>query len=282
MEDLMKKIITPAFILFLLAAAGCERGEIVKDHFSYGDLNKVTLEKLDNLSRERIFFGHQSVGNNIMDGIQDILKEDSQIKLSIIASDKPEGLLPGTFEHFEIGKNEDPDSKINAFSKLIREGIGDKADIAFFKFCYVDITASSNVKALFKRYQETMAGLKAAYPDVIFIHVTVPVVRQPDKNIKYWIKKAIGRDTGDGHNIARNRYNELLITSYEGKEPVFDLAKLESVAPDGTVSCFNDNGKRILSLCPAYTEDGGHLNEAGRRIIARQLIVFLAELKQKG
>jgi hypothetical protein len=287
MEDLMRKIITLASILFMLTAAACERGEIVKDQFSYGDLKNLTPEKLKPLSQKRVFFGHQSVGNNIMDGIQDILKENPQIRLSIIASDKPEVLLPGTFEHFNIGKNEDPDSKINAFSKLICEGTGDRADIAFIKFCYVDITASTDVEALFKRYNETMAGLKKDYPNVTFVHFTVPLLNQPAKSLKSILKsslkKLIGKG-GDGfygnsHNIARHRYNELIKVSYEGKEPVFDLARLESIAPDGTVSSFNENGLRILSLCPAYTEDGGHLNDTGRRVIAQQLMLFLAGLK---
>jgi lysophospholipase L1-like esterase len=34
-----------------------------------------------------------------------------------------------------------------------------------------------------------------------------------------------------------------------------------------------------MSLCPEYTEDGGHLNAVGRKTVAEQLLVFLAGLK---
>lgn len=278
----MKKIITLALLLFLLTATGCERSEIVKDQFSYGDLKNVSAAQWESIGKIKIYFGHQSVGRNIIEGMKDVNKENPQIKLNIVESDKPEDLKPGVFEHSEVGKNEQPLTKIEAFSNLIKRGIGENADIAFFKFCYVDIIKSTDVDSLFKNYRQTMSELKKAYPNVTFIHVTAPLLVQPSRNIKYWIKKALGKETGNSNNIARNRYNELLKTSYEGNEPVFDLARLESIAPDGTVSCFNDNGKRILSLCPVYTEDGGHLNEAGRKIIAQQLIVFLARLKQEG
>jgi hypothetical protein len=282
MEDLMKKIITLASIYFLLTAAGCGRGEIVKDQFSYGDLKNVSAAQWESLGKKKIFFGHQSVGGNIIDGMREVIKENPQIKLSIVESDKPEDLKPGVFEHSKVGKNEQPLTKIEAFSNLVRSGIGKNADIAFFKLCYVDINKSTDVDLLFKDYRQTMAELKKAYPNVTFIHFTAPLVLQPGRNIKYMIKKMLGKETGNSNNIARNRYNELLKASYEGNEPVFDLARLESIAPDGTVSCFNGNGKRILSLCPVYTEDGGHLNETGRKVIAQQLMVFLAGLKYEG
>ena len=278
----MKKIITLASLFFLLTATGCERSEIVKDQFNYGDLKNISAAQWESISKKKIFFGHQSVGRNIVEGMKDVLKDYPQVKITIINSDKPQDLIPGIFEHSEIGRNEDPESKINGFSKLVRLGIGNNADIAFFKFCYVDITASTNAEALFKNYQETMEQLKKEYPDVKFIHFTVPLLRQPGKSIKSSIKKFLGRGDGffdNSHNIARNRYNELLKSAYEGREPVFDLARLEAISPDKTLSFFNDQGKQILSLCPEYTEDGGHLNAVGRKAVAEQLLVFLAGLK---
>jgi hypothetical protein len=275
----MKKILTLPVLIIIFIISACERGEIVKDDFSYGDINNVTAAQWDNLAKKRIFFGHQSVGGNIVEGMTDVLNSNKQIKLIILESDKPEDLKPGTFEHAKIGQNVQPLSKIDAFSNLIRSGTGNNSDIAFFKLCYIDINKSTDVESLFKSYQQTLSGLKKAYPGVTFIHVTTPVVSQPDKNIKYLIKKVIGKDTGNSHNIARNRYNELLKSSYEGKEPVFDLARLEAISPDKNLCFFNDKGKQILSLCPEYTEDGGHLNAVGRKAVAEQLLVFLAGLK---
>jgi hypothetical protein len=274
----MKKILTLSGLIAFFMISGCERSEIVKEEFSYGEIKNVKASQWDNLSRKRIFFGHQSVGGNIVMGIEDIISSNKDIKLVIIESDKPENLKPGTFEHALIGQNEQPLSKIDAFSNLIKSGTGKNSDIAFFKFCYIDINKSTDVKSLFNAYQQKMSELKASYPGVTFIHVTVPF-RLPDKNMKYWMKKAIGIEPSEKNNIVRNRYNDLLRSAYEGKEPVFDLAMLEAVSPEKNLCYFDDKGKKIIILCPEYTDDGGHLNAFGRRYIAEQLLVFLASLK---
>jgi hypothetical protein len=274
----MKKILTLSGFIAVFMMSGCERSEIVKDDFSYGEIKNLTASQKEDLSRKRIFFGHQSVGGNIVEGLKDVLNSNKDIKLVILESDKPENLKPGVFEHALIGQNEKPVSKIEAFSDLIKHGTGKNSDIAFFKFCYIDINKSTDVKSLFNIYQQKMSELKAAYPDVTFIHVTVPF-RLADKNIKYWIKKAVGVDPSIKNNTARNRYNDLLRSAYEGKEPVFDLARLEAVSPDKNLCFFEDKGSRIMVLCPEYTDDGGHLNAIGRRYVAEQLLVFLADLK---
>ncbi len=279
MEVCMKKIITLSGFIAVFLMSGCERSEIVKDDFSYGEIKNISASQWESLSRKRIFFGHQSVGGNIVEGLKDVLNSDKDIKLVILESDKPEELKPGTFEHAQIGQNKQPLSKIEAFSESIKSGTGKNSDMAFFKFCYVDIDKSTDVESLFNTYQKTMSELKAEYHDVTFIHVTVPVVRQADKNIKYRIKKLIGRETGDSNHIARNKFNEILVSFYQGKEPVFDLARLEAISPDKNLCFFNDKGSRIMVLCPEYTDDGGHLNAIGRRYVAEQLLVFLANLK---
>jgi hypothetical protein len=275
----MKKILTLSVLIAFFMIAGCGRSEIVKEDFSYGDIKDVTRAQWDNLSGKRVFFGHQSVGGNIVMGVADILGSNKDIKLVILESDKPGNLKPGVFEHALIGLNKQPLSKIQAFSDLIKSGTGKNTDIAFFKFCYVDIDKLTDVESLFNTYKKTMSELKSEYPGVTFVHVTVPLVRQADRNIKYRIKKLIGRETGDSNHIARNKFNELLISRYQGKEPVFDLARLEAVSPDKSLCFFNDKGNRIMTLCPEYTDDGGHLNDTGRRYVAGQLLVFLADLK---
>jgi hypothetical protein len=280
-EVLMKKTALIAYALLMITASGCAKEEIVKDSFSYGDIKGVSQMQGESLSLKKIFFGHQSVGGNIIDGMKDVISENPQVRLSIVESSKAENLEPGVFEHFKIGMNDQPESKIEDFDKIIRNGIGNRADIAFFKLCYIDINKSTDVEKLFDKYFKTMAQLKKDYPGTVFVHVTTPLIVMPEKNIKYRIKKIIGKETGNGHNIARNNYNELMRKAYEGKEPLFDLARLESICPGGQVSCFVDNGKPIQALCPAYTEDGGHLNETGRKFIAGQMLVFLAGISQE-
>ena len=123
-----------------------------------------------------------------------------------------------------------------------------------------------------------LSQLKAKYPDMVIIHFTTPLT-QRQTGIKASIKKLIGRPIGGvDDNIKRNEYNEMLIKKYEGKEPVLDIAKIESTFPDGTRETFSQDGKSYYSMVPEYTYDGGHLNETGRKKVAEQLLILLANL----
>jgi len=81
-------------------------------------------------------------------------------------------------------------------------------------------------------------------------------------------------------HVKRNEFNAMLRHAYVGREPFFDLAKLESTFPDGSQSTFTKDGNIYAALVPDYTNDGGHLNEKGRRIVAEHLLVYLAQLSQ--
>ena len=147
------------------------------------------------LSHKKIYFGHQSVGNNIIDGIKDIMKENSKIKLNIVKTNDPKMFTIPIFAHSPIGKNMNPISKIDAFAKFMEQGIGNKADFAFFKFCYVDITRNTDINQIFTYYKNTMKHLKEKYPKTTFIHITVPLTIV-QTGFKVWIKKIISRPIG--------------------------------------------------------------------------------------
>ena len=124
-----------------------------------------------------------------------------------------------------------------------------------------------------------MSLLKNKYPKTTFVHITVPLVTTK-ATWKTWIKKLIKKEFiwEYDNNVARNKYNELVRKEYDGNEPVFDLAKVESTYPDGKRAEFERNGERHYSLVPDYTHDGGHLNASGRKIVAEQLLILLANL----
>ena len=63
------------------------------------------------------------------------------------------------------------------------------------------------------------------------------------------------------------------------KEDPFDLALVESTRPDGTREFFYRKGVSYSALTPAYSDDGGHLNNEGRRHVAERLLVFLCDLR---
>lgn len=241
-------------------------------------LASVPQANWKSLSEKKIYFGHMSVGNNMLEGVQDLVKEYPFIRLNIVETKSPSSFDKPIFAHSPIGKNEDPKSKIADFSHLISTGIGDKADIAFFKLCYIDILAATDADEVFKQYKNTIESLKERYPKVTFVHVTAPL-RIVQTGILVPIKKIIGRPVGGyADNIKRSRFNELLRQEYKGKEPIFDLAAVESTYPDGTRFVFESGGKTYESLIADYTHDGGHLKEYGRKFVAAHFLAFLATL----
>ena len=231
------------------------------------------------LSKKRIYFGHQSVGFNIIDGIKDVMRENPQIKLNIVENSDPSEFNIPLFAHSRVGKNTDPKSKIDAFVSFMEKGIGGKADIASFKFCYVDVTARTDIDKIFDDYKNTMSRLKESYPRTKFIHMTVPLT-VTKTSFKTWIKVIIKKkDIWEyDDNIKRNKFNDLLRNEFEGKELIFDLAKVESTHPDGRMETFTKDGRTYYSLAPDYTDDGGHLNKKGRKTVAEQLLILLTKL----
>lgn len=256
------------------------------------DANKITLPSIDDVPKEywaklaekKIFFGHQSVGYNIIGGITDIINERDYIKLNVIEAREPAAFDQPVFAHSQVGMNTDPFSKIKRFGEIMDAGVGSKADIAFFKFCYVDIMRDSDPQEIFDGYSAVMEELKDRYPNVKFLHVTVPIRSAPKgakKNLKQTVKLLIGRPGFWEDNMMRRRYNDLLNDAYSKTGPFFDLALIESVNAGG-FRCHAVNGaEKVYVMAPEYTEDGGHLNSEGRKKVAEQLLIILAEMASR-
>ncbi|HEY9653167.1 MAG TPA: hypothetical protein V6C95_21090 [Coleofasciculaceae cyanobacterium] len=249
------------------------------------DIKSVPESAWVALSQKRILFGHQSVGNNIVRGIKDILHDNPQIKLNIIENPHTSEVQTPGLIHFKIGRNTDPQSKLDEFANIMQQEAEKKPDIAFLKFCYVDFSANTDVSKIFAAYQSKMDALVKAFPQTRFIHLTVPLKSQATGfkkwrgEAKRWVKQLVSQPLNDRvDNQGRNDFNELLKTTYEGKAPIFDLAALEATYPNGKQEVFHRNGKSYFSLVPDYTNDGGHLNELGRKVVAEKLLVFLANL----
>jgi len=175
----------------------------------------------------RIYFGHQSVGANILQGVKEL-----GVRLSIKAE--------------FLAENGDPLRKLQNFKAAVGEG--SRYDIALVKFCYVDVTADTDARALFERYRSTIAELRAKNPRTVFVHATLPLttVQSGPK------------------------------ATYAGREPIFDLARLESIAPDGTTVTVSWGGATVPAMSPAYTDDAGHLNARGRALAAQEFVTVLA------
>ncbi|MDY6824173.1 MAG: hypothetical protein SWH68_10330 [Thermodesulfobacteriota bacterium] len=236
-------------------------------------------DKGKSLSQKKIYFGHQSVGFNIIDGIKDIMNEDQELDLNIKETSDPKAFSEPLFAHSRNGENRDWQSKINDFQAKIQNGLGEKADIAFFKLCYVDVTEETNVEKLFKAYKQTMADLAQKFPDTVFLHATVPL-KTANTGWKTWIKKLIGKDYIWEYvdNIKRNEFNDLIRNEYEDTNRLFDIARIESTLTDGSREIFKHNGKEYEAMAPDFTYDGGHLNKLGGKIVAKGLLKVIKNL----
>lgn len=225
------------------------------------------------VASRKIFFGHQSVGGNILEGLRELTSGQLTFR---------EGRAPELFDtpalvHSLIGRNEAPFSKLVDFEDAL-EAIGGRAEVAFFKFCYVDFDAHTDVEQLFKDYLTALDRLHWKYPGVTFVHFTVPLTAVP-RGPKAWLKQTLTRQPpwGAQENAVRHRFNTLLRTRLAG-QPLFDLAALESTRADGTAATFTLGEQTLPALAPEFTDDGQHLNGVGRRRVAEALLTFLAGL----
>lgn len=210
---------------------------------------------LQRLALKAIYFGHQSVGFNIMDGVQTLIAATPGTVPRVQQTSTPGSMQQGVFAHGENGSNGDPVGKTAAFRATIQGGVGAKVSLAFFKFCYVDFGQSTNVGAVFADYQSTMAALRSAFPGVRFVHFTVPLMTGSNSD-----------------NAVRERFSDLIRQTYGSGEPMFDLAKAESTRPDGSTESVNG----VRALVAAYSSDGGHLNATGAEAVAKALVAYLA------
>ncbi|XPS85751.1 hypothetical protein Dvar_37690 [Desulfosarcina variabilis str. Montpellier] len=261
------------FFLIIACSGG---GEMETQKTTYKNLNDIPDSAWEALSQKKIYFGHQSVGFNIIDGIKDLMKEYPKIKLNIVETSEPKDYNAGILGHSKVGKNTDPASKTADFSRFLDKGIAKQADAAALKFCYVDVTADTNVQKVFDDYVQTMDAVKAKYPDLKLIHFTVPLTTIKT-SWKTWLKKTMGKkDIWEyTENVKKNQYNDLLVAKYKGKEPIVDIAAVESTKPDGSRNTYDYDGKTYFSMVPEYTYDGGHLNEVGRKRVAAEFLVTL-------
>jgi hypothetical protein len=266
--------------VLLFAALGCQEKR-VKSDVPAAPLAGIPDSALRSVAQKRIYFGHQSVGYNIAEGLEAIARERPALGLRIVESRSPDALRTAAFAHAANGRNHEPLTKIRDFADTLgRDGLGAQADVAFFKFCYVDFQADTDVERVFAEYRETLARLRQAFPSVRFVHVTSPLTVVPS-GPKVWLKGLLGKKPwGAEANVVRERFNALVRREYAGKEPLFDLAAVESTRPDGTVEAFRMDGRSHPSLVPAYASDGKHLNDAGARWAAAHLLATLARLAE--
>ncbi len=265
---------TLSTLVLLLTAflAACAGGESVPPR-SIDDALKADFERA---ASARVYFGHQSVGGNIMDGLADLQRQIGKPMLQVGELDSL-SVSPGrgVLLHTKVGENGKPDSKCEDFRRILDEQLSGQIDVALFKFCYIDFSDTSDVGAVFATYARTMDDLKQRHPEITFIHVTAPL-RTVDRGLGVWVREMLGRPNRTKlANVNRNEFNRRLVEKYSA-DPIYDLAGVMSTFPDGRRESFEIDGKTYYSLVPAYTDDGGHLNTVGRSYAAAEFIRAIA------
>lgn len=227
----------------------------------------------------RIYFGHQSVGANIVDGLRELSALAGDTALRVIHDSAGTDLPPAYFAESKVGVNGDPLGKLAAFRRVVDTVLAGRLDAALVKICYVDLAGDNRVDpdSLFAAYRKTVLDMEAAHPGLAVIPVTSPLTvrdfgsRGRLEELKGVVKRFLGREDD---NARRAVFNARLRAAF-GDRVIFDLAAAESTRPDGSRVRYG-RGDAIEALDPEYSSDGGHLNALGRKVMARALLRTVA------
>jgi len=245
----------------------------------------ITTADLTAVARTRVFFGHQSIGWNVLNAVPGVYADNGVSAPPVERGRAEPGPNGGFIAHQFIGENLKPLLKLEDFDRIMRDGMGRQVDVALMKFCSVDITSSTDVEALFARYRDTMAAMERDFPNVTFIHVTVPLVTDRQdlfSKLKTRLKTVLGRSDVNHQpaNVARERLNALIRSEYAGRH-LFDLAAIESTRPDGTRVSGRYDNRGYFALYDGYASDDIHLNAVGSKIAATAFLEAIAQASRK-
>lgn len=232
----------------------------------------VTADELRAAARARVFFGHQSVGRNLLDALPGVYAAHGVQAPPVLEVPAVGGRSGGYVAHAHLGENAKPLLKLADFDAALRGGLGDQVTVAAMKFCYVDVDRTTDVDALFAAYRGTLAALQRDHPRVTFLHVTTPLTTGP--TLVQRLKGVLGRRTSPPDNAARERYNQLLRAAYGDR--VVDLAAVESTTPDGVRVGGELDGVPYYALYEGYAADSGHLTPEAARAAVSVLLAAVA------
>ncbi|MEB2344563.1 MAG: SGNH/GDSL hydrolase family protein [Deltaproteobacteria bacterium] len=252
-----------------------ERAPGVRSGIEEQAMESDLARDLRQVAGARILFQHMSVGSNVLEGLERLFAGREKLDLRLVDEAAARSLPDPVFAHAMGGKNGHPESKLDAFERLLGGEGGTSPDVALMKLCYVDVREDTDVRALVDRYRSVIERLRARHPRTVFVHVTTPL-EVSDPGWRGLVKRVTGfEDRTARSNMRRAGYNELLRQAFPS-DPIFDLAAVESTHPDGRPETFRRGGTDHPSLVPAYASDGRHLNALGQDRAARELVRTLA------
>ena len=228
--------------------------------------------ELSTFATSRIFFGHQSVGANVITGVEaTYASSGNATRLTVTETREPPLGTSGFLAHSPVGANGDPYRKMTDFAAILDGPAGSRVEVALLKLCYIDVVAGTDVDALFAAYAAMLADLERRHPDVRFLAATVPLTT--DRTWKSTVKSWLGDDdrTGPAHNVARARYNELVRARFSATGDLYDIAAVEATLAQSPMERRSGSATYHV-LNQELAADSGHLNELGARLAAAELI----------
>jgi hypothetical protein len=261
----------------------------------------VSLAVMNNVATRAYLFGHHSIGQNMLAGVFRIAAYGpSSFKVYGNSMAGPvsdfarngSDLVNGHMNEFLAGLNNDPWGKVVDFDLLMRGGIGARLDalrgVAFLKFNGTDFgSLSKQIRSVQdavdffhgtgrwvgKGYEAAMDRLQADFPNVTFVHFTVPLYTQ-------W--NGASTESGAYANQWSTALSDEIRATYPANR-VADLAEWQATRPDGTRAVTSDGiydraGNRIRVLALEYNWDGIHMDDTGENWTAHQLMLFLDAL----
>jgi len=241
----------------------------------------ITRDQLDLVARARVFFAHQSVGEDVLNGVRLVCADHGLAPQ--IAPWRPGSGVGRGITHLRVGTNGDPFGKLRCVRDLVHQGAAGRNGIVVAKLCFVDIVATTDITSLFAAYRDTLARIERDQPGLRTVAVTMPLTVDPDRvtRLKSGARALTGRPVrfGRAENAVRERFNRLIRGTYP-TERVFDLAAVETGAADRTPAVPDEGSRRSTSTRPpalhrGLARDLGHLNDDGARAAA---LAFLATL----
>lgn len=222
---------------------------------------ELTAQDLTDVKSKKILFGHQSVGQNMIDNIPALYSSFGVSPPTILSNLTQINSAPGGFfAEFYVGANGDPFGKIDDFDSTVRQ-YSSKINTALFKFCFIDIVNGVNAQALFNSYKSTMGQLEGDFPNITFIYTTAALDEYSASNA-----------------LVREQYNSLVRQEYASSGRLFDLANVESTRPDGSRVVGSSNGNTYYQLYENYSSDGAHLNTTGALKVNTSLFKLLSSV----
>jgi hypothetical protein len=223
----------------------------------------ISAQDLADSTRARWFFGHQSVGGNVLKGVDALYKEHDLGKARQVDLTDG-GSLPATgglVAHAHVGRNGHPLEKLADFDEIMRSGVAAQVDAAVLKFCYADVREGRvDIVGLFDEYRRVMTDLERDFPDVMFVYATVP------------LKEDTAAD-----NVLRTQLNAMIRTEFAETGRLWDIAAIESTTPEGEPVGGTHDGRPYQALHAGFTRDGGHLYTPGTEAAAAPLLELVAQ-----